>query len=375
MTLESAIRGLIARKSEGVYWDFKLEHHDNNAALIHDVLCLANAEHRGERYIVFGVQDATYALRSITNTANRKNQAEIVNVFRDNSQKFFESRFPSIHLREIEIDGSTLDVLVIEDRPFKPYHLVEDYRKRDKLVGAHHIYTRINDTNTPLPDSAAPHEIIRMWRERFALDRSPLERVKGYLRDENSWAQVSEEEFGEVYRYHRIHPEFTLKVAYPEYNSVVFNDEWTRGESRKDGNSESFRLLYYHQTPLHRARYIAFDGGNKSMVAPDYRPRGRGRFYFYDVNSVDFALQRFYSQVSGDDSKQLRIGGQGPDSEEARGRWGHQMSIPVLRGHELDQFLGDQESLDACSNESEQYQLFLRNQLDFEEWRSKQTTR
>ncbi|MXZ03147.1 MAG: ATP-binding protein [Chloroflexi bacterium] len=373
--LNKTIQDLIDRQTEGAYWDFKLQHHANNADLIHDVLCLANAEHQGDRFLVFGVDDATYALQSIANTPNRKSQSDVVSVFRDNSSKFFESRIPNIYLREIEINGDTLDVLVIEDRPFKPYHLVDDYSRQSRKLRAHHIYTRVNDTNTPMPDSAPPHEVIRMWREKFGLDSSAIERALRFLQEPDSWEYVSEDFFGEGYYHHKIFPEFTLKVADTDSTVVACNEEWTRGEIRRDNNSVRFYLLYYHQTLLHRTRVVTFDDGKKSMVAPNWRPRGAGRFYFYLADSVEYALQRFHSASRHkDDSTDLCIRGQGQDSEEARSLWPEGLRIPSLENYELKAFLGEEEECEPSTDDVEQYQLFLRNQLDFEEWRDNQAT-
>ena len=51
------------------------------------------------------------------------------------------------------------------------------------------------------------------------------------------------------------------------------------------------------------------------------------------------------------------------------------MKIPVLRTGELESFLnsdGEREYTRPSSDEEEQYRLFLRNQLDFENWRERQ---
>ena len=44
------VQDLIDRRTEGTSGDFKRPHHENSAELIHDVLCLANAGHDGDRY-------------------------------------------------------------------------------------------------------------------------------------------------------------------------------------------------------------------------------------------------------------------------------------------------------------------------------------
>ena len=66
------VRELIGRRSEGVYWDFKLRHHAEKSDLIHDVLCLVNAEYDGPRFLVFGVRDGDWSLHSIENDPGRR---------------------------------------------------------------------------------------------------------------------------------------------------------------------------------------------------------------------------------------------------------------------------------------------------------------
>ena len=176
-SLGRIVADLIGRASEGVYWDFKLKHHVNTWDLVHDVLCLANAEHEGPRFLVFGVKDGDWSVHSIDQDEGRRTQADIATLFRDNARKFFQSRFPAFHLREIEIHGGLVDVLVIEDEPKKPYYLVE----RVERLPAHRIYTRVCDTNTAADAAAQPQEIERMWRERFGLDEPALKRAKRFL--------------------------------------------------------------------------------------------------------------------------------------------------------------------------------------------------
>lgn len=51
------IRNLINSKTEGQYWDFKREPHKDNKTLVHDILCLSNAKHDGDRFLIIGVDD------------------------------------------------------------------------------------------------------------------------------------------------------------------------------------------------------------------------------------------------------------------------------------------------------------------------------
>ncbi len=374
--LLATVLDLVSRKTEGRYWDFKLLHHGNKAELIHDILCLANAEHEGNRYLIFGVQDRSYDLRSITGTAGRRTQAQIADFLRANGRKFSESRTPDVYLVEVQHDGKSLDVLVIEDRPYKPYSLVEDYKGRDKTVRAHHIYTRSNDTNTPMPESAPSHEVERMWRGRFALDKAPLDRAKTYLERPSDWVAISKGPIiSQHYEYHRQFPEFTVHDGEAD-DMTARNEEWTRGEIRKDNNHAWYKEVYYHQTLLATVRGVTFDDGKKEMVAPKWVARGAGRFYYYEQDTIEYALQTFlWSSRSGrNHSERLRFHVTGDEDllNRAGALWpdGY-MKIPVLRARELERFLGTQQGpvQEPSLDDDEQYQLFLRNQIEFEEWR------
>ena len=366
-TLQETVATLISRRAEGAYWDFKRCHHRNKDDLIHDILCLANAGHRGSRFLIFGVDDKDFSLHSISNDTGRRTQADIASLFRDNANKFFQSRFPEFYLTEVSINGAVIDILVVEDTSHKPYYLIKSYRK----ILAHHIYTRVCDTNTPIDDAAQPHEIERMWRERFGLEMPPLERVKLYLSEFDAWIpsnRIAEN----LDRHYKIIPEFTLKITEAE-KFIAYHEEWTRGEIRNHNNHAGYFEIYYHQTCLARVHYVYFDDNKKSMVAPKSKAVGTGRFYFYEADSVSYAVQKFHSwNVREDHSTTLSIGGSGESSRQARLRWGHQLKIPVLHTGELDSFLGsrrDGEIVEPSSDKVEQYEMFLLLLLEFEDWR------
>ena len=383
--LAKTIYELVSRRSEGVYWDFKQIHHRNGFELIHDVLCLANAAHDGPRFLVYGVAN-DYALYSIDQDERRKTQADIAGMFRDNASKFSESRFPTFYLQEVSVQGALLDVLVIEDRPEKPYSLAQSYGK----AKAHHVYTRVCDTNTPLISSAQPHDVERMWRERFGLDSSPIVRAKQYFLDCAAW------EFGpdgtkELDMYYRPFPEFTIRnnAELEDYERGPAYLEWTRGEIRIDDNHSAAFDIAYHQTVLARVYWVEFDNGKKSMVAPDYTAVGRGRFYYYLEGSLSQVVQLFMSYRAGsaaDHSRELRIGHRNDTASiEARARWGSSYSIPVVRQDELKDFVDGRRRPDLVVDVAkdpplgqrepdEQYELHMRNLLDFDDWKQARKT-
>ncbi|MCY3883964.1 MAG: ATP-binding protein [Gammaproteobacteria bacterium] len=364
----SVVVDLIRLQSEGTHWDFKREHHEDKGTLIHDVLCLANCDHKGDRYLIFGVDDSDYSIHGVENNAGRKTQAHIAALFRDNAKNFSENVIPKFQLEEITLCGKTLDVLVIEDVAKKPYSLIKPIHG----VRPYYIYTRGNDTNTPKDDSAKSHEIEKMWRQRFGLDLTPLERVRQYLLDPD-WSTMDDNE--EQVDFHNQFPEFTIRsVAGQDY--VACHEEWTRGEIRSDTNSANYFEIRYHQTLIAKVRFVVFDDRKKVCVAPKWEALKSGRIYFYEKESVEYAMHRFLCRrYDRDDSKALRIRGSTDASSNARNRWPKGLNIPVVRRKSLQEFLiekrpPNQSRLPPSRDDDEQYQLFLENQLEFDKWMS-----
>lgn len=178
------IKNLIDSGREGLGWDFKQQFHDNNASLVHDIICLANSEYDGDRYIIFGVSDE-FKVVGITNDKPVRKQAEIVDLLRN--IHFAENNTPEIQLEHLHIEDKEIAVLSISNTRYRPYYLSRDYIVGKKTVRAGVIYSRTEDSNTPLDRCSSPEAIKKMWRERFGLDLSPLDRFIHILPDADKW--------------------------------------------------------------------------------------------------------------------------------------------------------------------------------------------
>ena len=218
--LATIIEGLIGTRKEGDHWDFKRESHAKNGELIKDIMCLANTpRHAGDRYIVYGVDDTG----SIVGMGSGpfKTQADIVNTL--SNAGFAGGVYPDVYLQQIELQGQRLDVLVIKDRPEKPYYLQKGYRKHDVRLSPGTVYARVRDSNTPSDQVASSRDIEQMWRERFSLDQTPFERVQNYLLDRDGWTKTSEHVW-----YHSQFPEFTVSPTEEEERPVRGGENWVR---------------------------------------------------------------------------------------------------------------------------------------------------
>jgi hypothetical protein len=158
-SLKEKVQHLLDKKKEGVYWDFKEEFTHNNIDLIHDVICLSNVEHEGDRYLIYGVTD-NYEIVGISDT---KRQADIIDTLRN--AKFSDGVFPDISLEAIDINGKNIQVIVMKNKANKPYYLTDDKQEHKKYLRAGTVYTRIMDTNTPRNSVALFHQNIELYNE------------------------------------------------------------------------------------------------------------------------------------------------------------------------------------------------------------------
>ena len=197
--LAEEITSLINKKQEGGYWDFKLEWHDNKAELLHDIICLANNMENRDAYLIFGVKDKTCEIIGINedNSRNRLNTVRVVNFLRD--KKFVGDIRPMARVETIDIEGKDLDILIIENSRYTPFRLSQDFKDKseksndkdkERTVKANNVYTRIQDTNTPINETADPDKEEKLWRKRFHIDEPAYNRAMYYLENPEDWEKA-----------------------------------------------------------------------------------------------------------------------------------------------------------------------------------------
>ena len=292
MELEQIIRNLIETQKEGNYWDFKQQYPENNAALIKDIICLANSvRHTGDRYLIFGVSDR-FEVKGIEQDKGCKKQSDIIDTLRNAG--FEGGNYPDIELKEVTIENQKLDVLIIKDVPQKPYYLEKDYSKTNGAthkINAGTIYARVQDTNTPMDKVASSKDIEKMWRQRFGLDSPPFERVQKYLLDFKNW-----EEIDGYYFYYKQFPEFT--VSYEPDSDGLYrenSDHWVRAEPDPKGYHLTVVVKFY-QTELAKVRCAFYDGFSEKTPNPKSHIltyEGYRRFYYLCGDTFEFIVLQF----------------------------------------------------------------------------------
>ena len=301
--LSTVIGDLIATKKEGDHWDFKREPHANAVELVKDIICLANSpRHAGDRYIIFGVDDtgAVVGLGSST----RPTQADIVNTLSNTG--FAGGVYPDIFLREIEVQGRPLEVLVIKDRPEKPYYLQKEYHKHGVRLNPGTVYARVRDSNTPSDQVASSHDIERMWRQRFGLDQTPFERVQNYLLDWDGWTETSED----IWYYSRF-PEFTISPTEEETRPVQGGENWVRAATNPSAFVRPFRICF-HQTVLAEIPCIRYDEMREITPAPQATVVDHANhlwFFSLCADTLEFLFLQFLTRAGSHELLQNGLSG------------------------------------------------------------------
>lgn len=263
---------------ESDWLDFKFEWHDNLAELVIDILCLANSDADHDRYLVFGVNDKDRS-QIHTPVDNRKTLEQL----NDFLGKRNFTRIPNISLQTVDIGNVQIDVLTIGKSTYRPYFLTQDYKFGNVCVRAGVVYTRNGAVNTPKDSTASENQIADMWRERFGLDLSPLDRLNMYIQDTDNWKRVNNPFVDDnVFSYYYVpFPEFTIDCknkTFPGYDSdsignIRHSDAFwgkTIGAS-----ADSYYVIKYLNTVLVDGMYTIMDNHRNFLIAP------RCRFVWY----------------------------------------------------------------------------------------------
>ena len=293
--LPRIIENLINTRKEGDYWDFKCEPHAKIGDLIKDIICLANSpRHTGDRYIIYGVDNKGSVVGLQSDTP--RTQADIVNTL--SKVGFSGGVFPDIFLRRVEMKDQQLEVLVIKDRPEKPYYLQKEYHIGRDRLNPGTVYSRVRDSNTPSDQVASSNDIERMWRQRFGIDQTPFQRVRNYLLDRDEWTETSEYAW-----YFSQFPEFTISPTEEEAEPVRGGENWVRAATNPSAFVRPFRICF-HQTVLAEIECIFYDEMRKITPTPRplYVDSGKDlKFFSLSADTLEFLFLQFLTRKERDE--------------------------------------------------------------------------
>lgn len=187
-------------------------------------------------------------------------------------------------------NGYDVDVIVVYDSTNTPYYLTENTRG----VLPNNIYTRIQDSNTPRDKSADLHIVEKLWKKRFGIDVSALERFKILLNDTDKWNC----DWGnKKYAYHSDFPEFQLIQA-----DNLEQGWWPAATFYIHPKMHMAPLfLKYHDTIIYETELWCFDNFRKYLPkAENYCVDRNLTFYYsyYLLDSIEGKLLTIFTKGS-----------------------------------------------------------------------------
>lgn len=294
---------LINLKQEGGYWDFKREWYrkENSFDMLHDIICMANNLENRDAYIIIGVdEEKDYAIVGIEKDLNRYNTQNLIDFL--SSKRFAGGIRPIVYVENIEIQEKIIDIIVIQNSFNTPYYLEEKY----KSVNQNNIYTRVMDTNTPKNKNADIKDIEYLWKKRFRLLTTPIERIQYYLQNINDWEDSPTKDRISS-KYYKLAPEFTIQYESNEdlkgYEYYLLN--------QYDSTPHWYDIyLYYHQTLLTSFQGVWLDGGRYFTPTPEIDFISLDKYNeeilvlrFFINNSLKYEIHKFYYKFVKDDSE------------------------------------------------------------------------
>jgi len=299
--MHSEIRSLIELKQEGSYWDFKREWYskEKKADLLHDIMCLANNLENRDAYIIIGIdEENNHNPLDVNNDENRKNTQMIVDFLKD--KKFVSGIRPTVYVESMTLSRRCIDVIVIKNSSNTPYYLTERYQS----VEANNIYTRVMDTNTPKEKAADIHHVEYLWKKRFGIILTPLEKITNFLHKPGEWLEAPTN-WETVKKYHKFFPEFTIEYTLDDdgtaYQYYLFNQTDIKPHWREI-------RIFYHQTLLSTFEGVSLDGGRYFTTTPmtdgisfnDYH-KWDVTYKYYIKGTLPYIIHEFYYEPDGDE--------------------------------------------------------------------------
>lgn len=295
--MEHLVNQLLLSGREGLWWDFKQKFHENIAALVHDIICMANVIHDGNRYIVFGISDSLEVL-GLSQEDKSYSQADIINHLR--KLAFSEHNVPNVQLNAVVYKGAEIAVLTIFNERLKPYYLTQEFRCKNKLIRAGVVYSRVEDTNTPLDSCANPSDLKAMWSERFGLDLSAPKRFSIILEDSENWIYDGVDK-----AYYAVDPDFTIEIGELEYEGGNYWWQNVLVEQPKQYNYylkyknaviEELLVVHYYKEnlkiPFPDIEFITYPEANDGFEADFYCD-----LYYFQKGTLVYSLFKHLREI------------------------------------------------------------------------------
>lgn len=303
MELYDEIGRLIDLHQEGSYWDFKKEWYgkDKDSDQLIDIICMANNLMNRDAYIIIGIdEEEDYSVSDVSNDPNRRNTQMLTDFLR--SKKFAGDYRPVVTVEPLHMAGGWIDVIVVRNSTNTPYYLKERYQS----ANPNNIYVRLQDSNTPCDRSADFHHVEYLWKKRFGMLLTPIEKVKLYLRHPEDWENSPSQEDKKYYKYA---PEYTIEHTFEPDDHRDGYEYYLFAQTDSRPHWCDIRICY-HQTVLADLGGVILDGGRYFTATPNTDGVSLNRYAHWDVaykymikGELNHLVHEFYYVDDGDEAR------------------------------------------------------------------------
>jgi len=299
---------LLNKRHEGPYWDFKQEWcpKENKDDLYHDIICMANNLVDSDAYLFYGISDS-FEIIGVENDKNRRNTQKLVDGLKD--LKFLGDVHPMVHVDTFEYNSHLIDVIVIENSNNTPFILREQY----KGIFPNHIYTRVQDTNTPKKSSADLDKQELLWKKRFGINKTIMEKMLLVLDDYSNWGSYDKKgnfglDLGNTnVIFNKFFPEFRIEID--KENENIWDMETMACFYPNLRSGDYNANIYYFNTVIFNIHIAHVDEFNKYIVIPQdgsIEINNKAIYFYYLLkNSISGKIQRILTQNTFDTSSRF----------------------------------------------------------------------
>ena len=303
----------LLKQTESETLDFKQAFHVKNASFVHDFICLANSDHGSNKYLIFGIKEKDGVIEEVVgieNDPNKKNLQQISNIL----QSSFLNSLPNFSYQEFIYKEHTVGILEIKPSALKPFFLLKDKVEGKVRIRAGVMYSRLGDTNTPIDSCPDNSTLEQMWKTRFNLDKTPLERLEILLGSPEEW----EPGFGQGQvstLHHNQHPEFTILINSSSDQKIDGGCEsWMKGFPDPDIYL-TYIYLNYNYATLKSIRCGLLDGCRYILPFPQYLDfedsTKKKRVFYILKTSIEYKLLNFSQKLNFIPLEERRLDGMG----------------------------------------------------------------
>ena len=157
----------------------------------------------------------------------------------------------------------------MENSKNTPFILSEDFIANYKTIHKYHIYSRIQDSNTPIDKNADINIVEALWRKRFRINSAPIEKLKFHLENPDDWELDCNSYCRENY-YYKFDPAYTISFEIkeeddfeafgPDFLCKLFSDKQNDGY-----NTAQFKV---YDSVIREMYYTNNDGGRYRSIYP-----------------------------------------------------------------------------------------------------------